>query len=241
MKPSGNHRQIDCSFSPCRSNLHLQPAVANIARREKSNASFSECLDHRCNAPRPVAHVWNVLSHHGRPLHVKHRTGKRRRTLIAYQHPTFNGLLLVLLVLSLLCDIASGFRIEDVLRTSKRRRSVLHTLAGNGESLVDRGEPPTPRMLFAPRDEASIPSFSISAAPKTSEPATTRANTTTITTTRSSLATQSATPTNSPIPQAFDTSLGNNFTASCPGFFNSFLKNSTFQQCVPFSLLLQVR
>ncbi|KAF2142050.1 uncharacterized protein K452DRAFT_326585 [Aplosporella prunicola CBS 121167] len=42
------------------------------------------------------------------------------------------------------------------------------------------------------------------------------------------------------LPHAFDTSLGNNFTAaSCPTFFNSFLDNSTFQACVPLSLLLQ--
>ncbi|OJD35356.1 c6 zinc finger domain containing protein [Diplodia corticola] len=42
------------------------------------------------------------------------------------------------------------------------------------------------------------------------------------------------------IPQPFDTSLGSNFTSSnCPNFFNSFLENSTFVDCVPLSLLLQ--
>lgn len=36
--------------------------------------------------------------------------------------------------------------------------------------------------------------------------------------------------------------MGNNFTSpSCPAFFNSFLNNQTFQDCLPFSLLLQVR
>lgn len=45
---------------------------------------------------------------------------------------------------------------------------------------------------------------------------------------------------NSPLPSAFDTSLGNNFTTtSCPTFFNDFLANSTYQQCAPLSLLLQ--
>jgi len=47
---------------------------------------------------------------------------------------------------------------------------------------------------------------------------------------------------NSPLPQPFDTSLGNNFTnTACPNFFDSFLSDANFQQCYPFSLLLQVR
>ncbi|KAK5171783.1 uncharacterized protein LTR77_003419 [Saxophila tyrrhenica] len=42
------------------------------------------------------------------------------------------------------------------------------------------------------------------------------------------------------LPHPFDTSLGNNFTTtSCPAFFNDFLNNATFQECLPFSLLLQ--
>ncbi|KAF2095513.1 hypothetical protein NA57DRAFT_67903 [Rhizodiscina lignyota] len=95
-------------------------------------------------------------------------------------------------------------------------------------------------MRLARRDEASIPSFSI-ADVSTSKPAssTSRGNATTTTTTSSSTATQTGSPTNSPLPQPFDTNLGNNFTSTCPQFFNSFLKNSTFQNCVPFSLLLQ--
>lgn len=44
-----------------------------------------------------------------------------------------------------------------------------------------------------------------------------------------------------PLPRPFDTSLGNNFTTdSCPQFFNDFLTNQTFLDCLPFSLLLQV-
>lgn len=46
----------------------------------------------------------------------------------------------------------------------------------------------------------------------------------------------------SALPHPFDTSLGNNFTApSCPTFFNNFLKSKDFNDCLPFSLLLQVR
>ena len=44
-----------------------------------------------------------------------------------------------------------------------------------------------------------------------------------------------------PLPRPFDTSLGNNFTtSSCPIFFNSFLTNDDFNNCLPLSLLLQV-
>ncbi|KAF2087712.1 hypothetical protein K490DRAFT_56800 [Saccharata proteae CBS 121410] len=46
--------------------------------------------------------------------------------------------------------------------------------------------------------------------------------------------------TSTSLPQPFDTSLGSNFTSpGCPTFFNDFLANSTFQSCVPLSLLLQ--
>jgi hypothetical protein len=52
--------------------------------------------------------------------------------------------------------------------------------------------------------------------------------------------TGSPTASNAPLPSAFDTSLGSNFTSnSCPTFFNNFLTNSTFTQCSPLSLLIQ--
>jgi hypothetical protein len=52
--------------------------------------------------------------------------------------------------------------------------------------------------------------------------------------------TASPTASNAPLPSAFDTSLGSNFTSSsCPTFFNNFLTNSTFTQCSPLSLLIQ--
>lgn len=47
-------------------------------------------------------------------------------------------------------------------------------------------------------------------------------------------------PNQTGLPSPFDTSLGNNFTdSSCPTFFTTFLKNATFQSCLPMSLLLQ--
>lgn len=46
--------------------------------------------------------------------------------------------------------------------------------------------------------------------------------------------------TNSGLPVPFDTSLGSNFTnTACPAYFQKFLADSTFQACLPVSLLLQ--
>jgi hypothetical protein len=43
------------------------------------------------------------------------------------------------------------------------------------------------------------------------------------------------------LPQPFDQSIGDNFTSTtCPTFFTQFLADKDFQQCYPFSLLLQV-
>ena len=44
------------------------------------------------------------------------------------------------------------------------------------------------------------------------------------------------------LPRAFDGGFGTNFTQpSCPTFLRSMVSNDTFNSCVPFSLLLQVR
>ncbi|KAF2816334.1 uncharacterized protein BDZ99DRAFT_376295 [Mytilinidion resinicola] len=48
-----------------------------------------------------------------------------------------------------------------------------------------------------------------------------------------------ATTTLTSMPQPFDAVLSNNFTSSCQNFFQTFLSNSTFTDCHPFSLLLQ--
>lgn len=44
------------------------------------------------------------------------------------------------------------------------------------------------------------------------------------------------------LPRAFDAGFGTNYTQpSCPTFLRSMVNNDTFNSCVPFSLLLQVR
>ncbi|KAI1488059.1 hypothetical protein F5X96DRAFT_108187 [Biscogniauxia mediterranea] len=61
--------------------------------------------------------------------------------------------------------------------------------------------------------------------------------TTTETTTEPTTTTSTATA----LPSPFDGALGADFASgdSCPGFFNDFLSNSTFQSCYPASLLLK--
>ena len=106
---------------------------------------------------------------------------------------------------------------------------------GRSALLFDRSEPPipAPRVRLEKRQEEE----SLSATPSFI-PAPTAAGQ------ASSSLFGIQTATGSPrddLPTPFDTSLGNNFTSpSCPAFFQSFLSNATFQDCLPFSLLLQV-
>lgn len=87
--------------------------------------------------------------------------------------------------------------------------------------LFDRRTPPEPAMRLFKRAEQSGTSSTKSSSTSALPTATC----------------QSA----SPLPSAFDTTLGNNFTSStCPTFFQNFLRNDTFNECVPLSLLLQV-
>lgn len=80
--------------------------------------------------------------------------------------------------------------------------------------LFDPSPPPEPRMRLIKRAEHSATSSE-----------------------SSSFTTSASTS----LPSAFDTALGNNFTTStCPTFFQNFLSNDTFNECVPLSLLLQV-
>ncbi|BGP61414.1 hypothetical protein NBRC10512v2_002733 [Rhodotorula toruloides] len=53
------------------------------------------------------------------------------------------------------------------------------------------------------------------------------------------ISTSTAVPAGYDLPEAFDSTLGNNFTSTaCPSFFATFLANPTFKSCAPFSLLL---
>jgi len=94
--------------------------------------------------------------------------------------------------------------------------------------IFDRSEPPAQPMRLHARQESTTPSTSHSDASSSTSPP-------------SSISTAPPSTDSSSLPKPFDSSLGNNFTTpSCPAFFHSFLSNATFNQCLPFSLLLQV-
>jgi len=102
------------------------------------------------------------------------------------------------------------------------------------ELVFDRRPAPKPRMgLHARQDDSS----SSPAATTTFSSIDAPSSTSSIS--ESEIQTASSVPTS--LPRPFDSSLGNNFTEpSCPQFFNDFLSNDTFQECLPFSLLLKV-
>ncbi|KAM5432905.1 hypothetical protein McanMca71_005560 [Microsporum canis] len=55
---------------------------------------------------------------------------------------------------------------------------------------------------------------------------------------KTDIVTASPTVSLGPLPTAFDTNRSDNTTASCATFFDNFLSNSTFNECVPVSVLL---
>lgn len=102
------------------------------------------------------------------------------------------------------------------------------------ELVYDRRPAPKPRMgIYARQDDSS------SSATTSAGPSGIPAPSSTSSITQSTIDT--ATPVSTSLPRPFDSSIGNNFTQpSCPEFFNSFLSNTTFQECLPFSMLLKV-
>jgi len=107
-----------------------------------------------------------------------------------------------------------------------------------GELVFDRSEPPPARaMLLKARQEAGTTGLPASVAVPTNT-----GHASASTTSTGGVALNTGTPeSESSLPHPFDSSMGNNFTApSCPAFFETFLSNDTFNECLPLSLLLQV-
>lgn len=183
----------------------------------------------RCERPRPGRRR-RGKSHHLNQLH-KHSSSSG-------SYLRFCVLFSVLLSLSLFPGCAAA-------TPGARRRSASARLAIKEELLFDRSEPPVPPICLirrqasdnAPSSTSSVPLSTILAPSQTT--ATTSVASTASTT---SLSVESTIASSSPLPQPFDTNLGNNFTnPNCPIFFSRFLANETFQSCLPLSLLLQVR
>lgn len=162
---------------------------------------------------------WNepseAVCHQSRP--ARKRRGLLNWRRVGIQTASWTSiqswLLLVVVGLLLCCQQADG------------KTHAAHRLQRRTELVFDKGVPPEPRVRLKPRNEALHEPGHKSHGRKADDSGLQKA----------------VESSQIPLPQPFDTSLGNNFTApSCPTFFNSFLTNDTFNNCLPFSLLLQV-
>ncbi|KAL2412708.1 hypothetical protein ABEF95_003122 [Exophiala dermatitidis] len=147
--------------------------------------------------------------------------------------------------------------------SSRSQPNLFQELAEKGEIHIDTREPPQSRHMHLLQErqvgdsESTVPTTAIK--PTSTQPDTDAAVIVTdaVATAASAISTDTSAPSNhpdavstsisptvtvvtTPLPSPFDTSIGSNFTdSSCPKFFSKFLSNSTFQSCVPISLLLQ--
>jgi len=174
----------------------------------------------------------------------KRHSDEQTTTITRVYTPRFHALFVALLSLLLFIrgTEAAGLK-------AGRQRSALDKFSDREAQLVDPNVPSEPRMHLAQRDaltstvivtitRALLPSRALGISSTASAHGSGSA------TVAPSSSTSSSDPhssSNSPLPQPFDTSLGNNFTnTACPNFFDSFLNDAAFQRCYPFSLLLQV-
>ncbi|GAA5857468.1 hypothetical protein JCM8547_009288 [Rhodosporidiobolus lusitaniae] len=124
---------------------------------------------------------------------------------------------------------------EEASSTSSRRRTAAATTTSAAEaeetsasaSLADAST-----VLSIGAESGAVASGDLAVA------ASTTAGTAT-STSSSAVSTSTAVPEGYQLPEAFDSTLGTNFTTtSCPSFFATFLADPTFTACAPFSLLL---
>lgn len=167
-------------------------------------------------------------SHQSSPR-KKHENNSQRHRSPPYMR--CRSLLSLLILLMALLGTASAQKPHD--RRLQQRRSaplpavpVEEVVSWKGPSLlvVDTRPPPVaPHLMRLQRrsDDAT----STSSAPASKRSIDTDPN---------------AAPSNFVIPTPFDTSLSNNFTASCAKYFKQFLTDKDFNDCHPFSLMLQV-
>ncbi len=103
--------------------------------------------------------------------------------------------------------------------------SVADDLTWEGSSLIlDEREPPTVPLLMPPLENEEEPTKTWDAPPAK----------------RSATTQPSASASDFTVPSPFDTGLSNNFTTSCGNFITRLRANDAFNNCHPFSLLLQV-
>lgn len=167
----------------------------------------------------PVMHR-APLSHH--PVRKRQTEYRLRRGIFSLYTARTSALLSVLVVLlswsSLLGAVSAAEPHGD------RLSLVDADLVWKGSSLLLDTRPPPIIPLFMPPAPAIEDATQTLSAPPS----------------KRSLATASSSSgADFVIPKPFDTGLSNNFTSSCSDFMNRLLKSEAFNNCHPFSLLLQ--
>lgn len=171
-----------------------------------------------------------ILSHHA-PLPTRRRQHENRcRGVPLYLRVSprigrqFRALLL-LLVISLSCSSQAAPVSATEAYGDRPALLVEDDLAWTGSALyLDLSPPPTASRLMPPlkRDDdvTRTPSATLSERAITTD--------------------SDGSGTGFKVPTAFDTGLSNNFTNSCANFLNRLRQSQAFNDCHPFSLLLQV-
>ncbi|GAA6027294.1 hypothetical protein JCM8097_002567 [Rhodosporidiobolus ruineniae] len=126
---------------------------------------------------------------------------------------------------------------EEAASTTVRRRQAVtsDSAATAGATAVASIDPAASTVLsLEPSVATSAASASLAVASSTDAGSGTATSTSS-----SAISTSTTVPDNYQLPEAFDSTIGTNFTSTaCPSFFATFLADSTFTSCAPFSLLL---
>jgi hypothetical protein len=167
-----------------------------------------------------------TMSHHSLPRKKHEKNSQRHRTPL-YRRQT--ALLSLLILLITFLGSASAQKLHD----RRLQRGSTPLLAVPVENLVAWKEP---SLLVL--DTRPPPVAPLMHQQRRRDDATTTAS---ASASKETIATDpNAAPSNFKIPTPFDTSLSNNFTASCSKFFQAILTDAEFNDCHPFSLMLQV-
>ncbi|KAH9829615.1 hypothetical protein Tdes44962_MAKER09104, partial [Teratosphaeria destructans] len=222
------------ALSSCKASDTATACVAAQRTRTRTHAPacWNEATNARCNdasRPCPARRVACIAIKDSRP-------GSTDRRLSTWL-PMINARWLALFVVCFLMCCGRGVRAEKPRGRYAAVASPWY-LEDNAELVFDRSEAPAKPMIFHEKRQEGNPT--------TVTPPTSSAPDGAVATTSSTVETiATASSSSTALPQPFDTNLVlSNFTQpSCPAFFQSFLSNDTFKECLPFSsplLLSQV-
>jgi hypothetical protein len=205
---------------------HALPAAepATHGAMTTANCTLSSCSPRRLpSAPVAQQIAWNepssALCHSGRTRPARRRRdstvqNRVRRRSTASRMSSHSWVLIALFSILLCCQHVDAGKLHGSRRLTRR-----------DDLLVDKRVAPKAHPRLKSREEHKQSHKHVEKQQSND----------------AALLTDSSVPEAS-LPHPFDTNLGNNFTApSCPTFFHNFLNSNDFNDCLPFSLLLQVR